>query len=244
MTPELAIIAALLAGFFGSTHCVGMCGAIVVLFEGPSSPDARFNIWLRRFLYNVGRLFFYMLLGTVAGISGAVVTKTFGISQGLLVLRLLAALLVVAVGLNLLFDWRLTRFLEAAGARLWPKFSGLAKHVLPVNSAGRAIFAGFIWGALPCGLVYSAVAIAATSGSPISGASIMFAFWLGTLPTLLAVGATAQHLSRWKSRKAFRRVAGIIVILIGLAALTPLGTNTGEHSHHSAGDSNTYQEKT
>ena len=244
MTPELAIVAALLAGFFGSTHCVGMCGAIVVLFEGPASPDAGFNLWLRRFLYNVGRLCFYVLLGSVAGVGGAVLTKTVGISQGLLALRLLAAALVIAIGLNLLFDWHLTRFLESAGARIWPKFSSLAKHVLPVNSAGRALAAGFVWGALPCGLVYSAVAIAATSGSMTGGAFIMLAFWLGTLPALLAVGASAQSLNRWKSRKALRRLAGIVVILVGLAALTPFGAKSGQHSHDAASLSNTPQEST
>ncbi|MGI9271682.1 MAG: sulfite exporter TauE/SafE family protein [Woeseiaceae bacterium] len=244
MTPELAIGAALLAGFFGSTHCVGMCGAIVVLFEGPASAVPKFNRWLRRFMYNVGRLLFYVLLGGVAGAGGAVLTKTVGISQGLLILRLLAAALVIAIGLNLLFDWRLTRFLESAGARLWPKFSKLAKHVLPVNSPTRALSAGFVWGALPCGLVYSAVAIAATSGNVLGGASIMIAFWLGTLPALLAVGVSAQQLNRWKSSKALRRMAGIVVILIGLAALTPFGATSGQHSHHAAKHSNTLQEST
>jgi len=234
MTPELAIVAALLAGFFGSTHCVSMCGAIVVLFEGPPVSGVEFNAWLRRVSYNVGRLCFYMLLGGVAGAGGAVLTRTIGVAQGLLLLRLLAAGLVIAIGLNLLFDWRLTRFLETAGAGLWRRLSGFAKHVLPASTPGRALSVGFLWGALPCGLAYSAVAIAATSGSLAIGASIMLAFWLGTLPAMLAVGASAQQLQRWKSRKALRRLAGIVVILIGLAALTPFGARSEQHMQHFA----------
>jgi sulfite exporter TauE/SafE len=234
MTPDLAFVAALLAGFFGSTHCIGMCGAVVVLFESHTADDAQSAAWLRRLTYNFGRLCFYALLGSVAGASSAVLTKTLGVSQGLMLLRLLAAALVIAIGLNLLFDWRLTRFLETAGTGLWSKLSRLAKYVLPANTPGRALAAGFLWGALPCGLVYSAVAIAATTGSLAGGAAIMFAFWLGTLPAILAVGRSAQLLNRFKAHRTLRRVAGIVVILIGLAALIPFGSKSSQHQHHSA----------
>ena len=71
MNPELLYPAALLAGFFGSTHCLGMCGAIVVLFEQQSSTGM--HRWLRRILYNLGRLGFYLLLGTIAGGASAVI---------------------------------------------------------------------------------------------------------------------------------------------------------------------------
>jgi sulfite exporter TauE/SafE len=234
MTPELAFVAALLAGFFGSTHCIGMCGAVVVLFEGRASDATKSSAWVRRLTYNFGRLCFYALLGSVAGVSGAVLTKTLGVSQGLMLLRILAAALVIAIGLNLLFDWRLTRFLETAGTGLWSKLSRLAKYVLPADTPGRALAAGFLWGALPCGLVYSAVAIAATTGSLAGGAAIMFAFWLGTLPAILAVGTSAQQLNRFKSHRTLRRIAGIVVILIGLAALIPFGSSSSQHQHHSA----------
>jgi len=232
VTPELAITAALLAGFFGSTHCIGMCGAIVVLFEGPETAAARRQVWLRRIAYNVGRGCFYALLGGIAGLGGLVLTKSVGLSSSLLVLRLLAAIFVIAIGLNLIFDWRLTRFLENAGSGLWKKMSVYAKHVLPASTITKALAAGFLWGALPCGLVYSAVAIAATSGNVAAGTAIMFAFWLGTLPVLLAIGASAQRLQHWKSQRTLRRVAGIIVVLVGLAALTPFGTSSNDHQQH------------
>jgi sulfite exporter TauE/SafE len=78
--------------------------------------------------------------------------------------------------------------------------------------------------------VYSAVALAATTADPVSGATIMFAFWLGTLPALLVIGESAQR----KSNLTFRRIAGIIVILVGLAALIPMGQNSNKHNHHAA----------
>jgi len=244
MTPDLAIVAALLAGFFGSTHCIGMCGAVVVLFEGRSPDGVKSGAWVRRLAYNVGRLCFYALLGSVAGAGGAILTKAVGISQGLMLLRVLAAALVIAIGLNLMFDWRLTRFLESAGTGLWSKLSRLAKYVLPANTPGRALSAGFLWGALPCGLVYSAVAIAATTGSLAGGAATMLAFWLGTLPAILLIGTSAQQLNHFKSHRTLRRVAGFVVILIGLAALIPFGSMSSEHQHHSANPLNPISEKT
>jgi len=220
MNPEFLLPAALLAGFVGSTHCIGMCGAIVVLFEQQQSLGT--HRWLRRILYNVGRLGFYVLLGAIAGGASAVIIATAGTRTTLLVLRLVAGILVIAIGLNLVFNWNFTRFIEHAGARIWKRLAPLARHVLPVETPARALGAGFLWGALPCGLVYSAVAMAATSGSVVNGSLIMLFFWAGTLPALLVAGATAARLQQWKSKPVFRRVAGGIMIVMGVLAMGPI----------------------
>jgi sulfite exporter TauE/SafE len=69
--------------------------------------------------------------------------------------------------------------------------------------------------------VYSAVAIAATSTSPVNGALVMFFFWLGTVPALVLAGASAERLHRLKSQILFRRAAGAIMIIIGILAMAP-----------------------
>ncbi len=218
MTEELLLPAAFVAGFFGSAHCIGMCGAIVVLFEQQAGIAAG---WQHRLGYNVGRLGFYALLGTIAGAGGAVITKVTGVNTGLIVLRLIAGALVIAIGLNLLFSWSATRFLEQAGAGLWRRLSPLARHVLPVSSLPRAFAAGLIWGALPCGLVYSAVALAATAGSPAAGVATMAAFWAGTAPAMLLAGASAARMRGLQSNRLFRVLAGVTMLVIGALALMP-----------------------
>lgn len=220
MSTDILYLAAFIAGFFGSTHCLGMCGAIVVLFE--QQQTQRIDHWLRRILYNLGRLGFYTMLGAIAGGAGAVIVATAGARTALIILRLIAGLLVIAIGLNLLFNWNFTRFLENAGSVIWKRLSPLARYVLPIETPARALGAGFLWGALPCGLVYSAVAIAATSGGYLSGAAIMFCFWLGTAPALILAGASAARLQRWKSRALLRQAAGVVVIVIGVLALAPI----------------------
>lgn len=208
--------AAFVAGFFGSAHCFGMCGAVVMLFEQQAGSAAG---WRHRLVYNAGRLGFYVLLGTIAGAGGAVVTKAAGINAGLAALRIVAGILVIAIGLNLLFNWSATRFLEQAGAGLWRRLSPLSKHILPISTTPKAFAAGLLWGALPCGLVYSAVALAATSGGPSGGALVMTAFWAGTAPAMILVGSSAARLNAWQSRRAIRTMAGVLMLLFGLAAL-------------------------
>ena len=234
MNLEALLPVAFLAGFFGSGHCLGMCGPVVVLFETANRTGAG-GAW-RRVAYNTGRLFFYALLGAVAGGVGMVLTQAAGVDAGLAVLRILAAALVVALGLNLLLDLQILRHLETGGAVLWRKLSPLARHVLPMNTLPRALGAGMLWGALPCGLVYGTVAIAATSGTAPGGAAVMLAFWLGTLPALLAAGASAQKLERWSRKPSLRRFTGATLVLVGAFALAMPYLHMGHGSGGEAGD--------
>lgn len=235
MNVEVLLPIAFLAGFFGGGHCLGMCGPVVVLLENQRGSDTLAGGVLRRLLYNAGRLTFYVVLGAIAGVAGLVLTQISGVDVGLSVLRALAALLVVALGLNLLFDLNVLRYLETGGAVIWRRLSPLARHVLPMATMPRAFAAGFVWGALPCGLVYSSVAIAATTGSLADGALIMLAFGVGTLPALLLAGASAQTLAKWSRQPALRRFTGATLILVGTFALAMpylhIGSDGGQHQH-------------
>lgn len=231
---EALLLAALAAGFLGSGHCVGMCGAIVILLE---RPEATRGPLLRRLVYNAGRLACYALLGALAGTAGLVLTQLAGAETGLRVLRYAAAVVVLLLALDLLFGLRTLGMLEAAGARVWRRLAPLAAKLLPATNLARAAGAGFLWGMLPCGLVYAAVALAASSGSAAAGAAVMAAFWLGTLPALLAAGALARRLASFRTRPAVRRVFGVLVLGAAILALVlPLqhggdGGPAHEHGH-------------
>lgn len=235
MSIELLLPVAFLAGFFGSGHCLGMCGPVVVLFESQPSGDAVWAATIRRLAYNAGRLLFYVLLGSIAGAAGLILTRIAGVDVGLSVLRILAATLVVALGLSLVFNLRVLSYLETSGSVLWRRLSPLARHILPMTNPIRAVAAGFLWGALPCGLVYSSVAIAATSGTATGGALVMLSFWLGTLPALLLAGASAQKLSQWSKRPALRRLTGATLVLVGVFALAMPYLHMGGHPGNGGG---------
>jgi sulfite exporter TauE/SafE len=90
---------------------------------------------------------------------------------------------------------------------------------MPVNSPAKALPLGFVWGWLPCGLVYSVLAWAFAAGSVLDGALLMLAFGVGTLPALLLMGAAAATLTRFTRDSVVKRVAGFSVVLLGLLLL-------------------------
>ena len=71
---------------------------------------------------------------------------------------------------------------------------------------------GVALGFIPCGLLYAALAAAASGGNPIAGAAGMLAFAAGTIPMLLVVGAVGQAaLTHW--RAPLLKLAPVLPIL-------------------------------
>ena len=145
---------------------------------------------------------------------------------------MLANLMLVALGLYLMGATRVLAFTERAGQRLWRKIQPLTRRFLPARTAAQAFPLGLLWGWLPCGLVYSALAVALTSGSALSGAGLMLSFGAGTLPTLLLAGLLAARLNGALSRPVVRIAAGLIILAFGLWGLRAfLGIPLHMHHH-------------
>ena len=223
------VVPALIAGFAGSAHCAGMCGPIVGMFE--AAPAGGQSALRRRAGYHVGRLVFYALLGAVVGLLGTALATSMPARTAAMTLRLLAALALLLVGIRLWLGNGRRTPLDRAGQALWRHLSPLARYVLPMHNLPRALGAGFIWGAVPCGLVYSVLALAAASGSAPAGAAVMFAFWAGTLPALSAVGASAR--GAFNSR--YRRLAGAALVIFASVSLALLWQSFPAGGHEAMG---------
>ncbi|MDX2171109.1 MAG: sulfite exporter TauE/SafE family protein [Deltaproteobacteria bacterium] len=218
MTPPLdavSLLGGLGLGALGSAHCVAMCGGIAgALALAPGATGAAAAV-ARQTAYNVGRITSYAVAGALAGALGVALAGLFG-GTGIALLRALAALLLLALGLYLSGWWSGLVRLERLGARLWRRIAPLAARLRPGRSIGGALALGMLWGWLPCGLVYSALALAATAGDWRHGALLMAGFGLGTLPAMLATGLVAGRVGGLARRAAPRRVAGILLIGFGL----------------------------
>jgi len=166
-------------------------------------------------LCNLGRSLSYSIAGLLLGLIGQVLIRT----PVALALRMLAALLLIGMGLYLAGWWSFLPRVEAAGRFLWQRISMLTRHLLPIDSASRALLLGALWGWLPCGLVYSTLLWTASLGSAGKSALLMFAFGVGTWPVLLASGLAAQKLSMLLRHVGIRRVSGLLIILFGLWSL-------------------------
>ncbi|WP_201536105.1 sulfite exporter TauE/SafE family protein [Psychrobacter immobilis] len=238
MTTAL-LIAALLMGFFGSPHCLGMCGGLVTAF-GLSMKDV--SPAKRRALvvtYHLGRLTSYAFLGLIAGLIGTTVLEP--LMSGNNTPRILLGLVLVFVGVTMLGAPFLSK-LERFGMRFWQYLSPLRQKVFPLNTFPRALTAGLLWGFLPCGLVYGALLIAVVAHNPLSGAALMFVFGLGTMPMLVATHETVGWLRDKIGRFRLRQINGAMMVVSGLAvAFVPIimsnmhsGHAQMDHSSHSA----------
>ena len=216
MNQELALnlLAALSIGFLGSSHCLVMCGGIASALQ-LSMPQLNLLQQLKlQLMLSLGRLTTYSVLGALTGAFGAAVLVKLGIS--LFWLKLLAGLMLLLMAFYVARLWFALTLLEKLGAALWRKIQPYAKTLLPLDSSPKALAYGLCWGFLPCGLVYSSLGWSLASGSALQGALLMFAFGLGTLPAMLAVGSFARSLSRFKNKNWVRSSAALLLALYAL----------------------------
>lgn len=229
------LLTAWATGLLGSTHCVGMCGGIsaALSFALPEKDRRGARLVAFQFAYNTGRILTYTLLGVAVG------TLAHGVLGGWAQSpwpRVVAGLFMIAMGLYLAGWWLGLQKLERVGGSLWKYLEPLRKVVFPVNRLWKALLAGGLWGFLPCGLVYSALALALSRADAVMSGGVMLAFGLGTLPMLLVTGTLAGTMRSLLQRTGTRRAAGVLVILFGAwTALQPLLMKHGSHAGHDAG---------
>src|SRR5699024_2687159 len=191
MTTQLDAWAALLIGLLGAGHCIAMCGGVAAAFSMAIPTEQRRWQWLYLLSYNSGRILSYSIAGAlVGGVFAGLAEVSMG-KQALVILRLLAGVMMILLGLYLARWWFVLLHLEKLGNGLWRHVKPLAGRFIPFKSPLAAFPFGMVWGWLPCGLVYSALTWSAVSGGAIEGARVMALFGLGTLPTLLALGGLA-----------------------------------------------------
>lgn len=219
------LLTAFLVGLLGGVHCVGMCSGIVgTLTAGVARPV---HHRLARMIpyqlgYNAGRILGYTVAGVLMGGLGVTVAQVVPLQYGQRILYGIAAIFMILLGLYLADWWRVLTRLERFGARLWRHLEPIGRRLLPVTSPVQAFGLGLVWAWLPCGLVYSVLAWAIASGSPLQGGLLMLAFGLGTLPNLLGIGMMAGAAARLSERPMPRRIAGVTVIGLGVLALSRL----------------------
>ena len=212
MTPDF--IGALMIGLVGAGHCMGMCGGIASLLSLGSS-TANKSTSLIPLFYNLGRLSSYALIGALVGGAISGLSELSGLTHSLAWLRLIAALFMILVALYIAKWWQGLLLIEKLGQHIWRFISPTGKRLLPLKHPLHALPFGFIWGWLPCGLVYSALTWAAVAGSAINGGLIMLAFGIGTLPTMLIIGYGANHFQKLQKSLIFRNISALLLIAYG-----------------------------
>lgn len=168
---------ALVIGFAGSFHCLGMCSPLAMAVTGMKT-----SALLNRFLYNAGRIVTYALMGAL--VSGAGYALPFHKFQNLISIGLGIALLAIGLGgIRKIHVPGVTRLMQRLSALL----KGLFARQLTSKTRGAIVILGALNGLLPCGLTLIALTWCLTLKGPLDGFNFMLLFGAGTLPVMLGI---------------------------------------------------------
>jgi uncharacterized protein len=235
-TSTVTLGAALLAGVAGSAHCVAMCGGVAgaLSMRTRSTTTSAGGLLRDASLYHAGRLGGYLVAGALFGSAGVALQSVLAFPALITAVRGAAALLVILVATRLLLGWNTLAAIERLGVRFWRIVQPLARQTASMSAGTRSLMLGLLWGWLPCGLVYSMLLFAALSGDALTGASIMLAFGVGTLPAMLASSLFASHITSALRRHGTRQAVGVLLFTCGLwlgwAAMPPARHTAHDHT--------------
>lgn len=197
------------AGFLGSGHCLGMCGALVSGFFMKAGKSRSYWPYLA---YQVARISVYATIGMVAAALGVVLISSglFGKIQS--VLQITMGLVVIALAMGVLgwIPWQ-------GSMRLIP-LGVLRKGYATANQKGPivgSIIAGLLNGLMPCMLTFAMAVKATTASSVLEGGTLMLAFGAGTLPMMLFISVAFGKMSA-KLRGFMFKAAAVIMLVMGL----------------------------
>ena len=225
MIAQAPYVTAFLVGLLGGVHCLTMCGGLVSSLTLGLDPRRGRDPWRMLPLqvgYNLGRVAGYALAGALAGGLGAILLQLDSLQLAQRALYALAGVVMILLGLYLGGWGQHLAHVERLGLRLWRRLAPLTRRWLPVRRVQQAVAIGLLWAWIPCGLVYSVLITAVSTGSPGHGAVLMLAFGAGTLPNLLGIGLLAGAAARLAEHRPWRQAAGLMVVGFGVQALWQL----------------------
>lgn len=202
------LFSALVFGLLGSFHCIGMCGPIAFML--PVDRSNTFKKVSQVFLYHLGRIITYSLIGLLFGLLG----KSFNLFGFQQQLSILVGLVMIASILIPYKTFNRYNFSKPLFKVISKVKSALGKE-LKKKSPDTFLIIGFLNGFLPCGLLYMALFGALASGDALQGSLYMVVFGIGTIPLM----TTAVYLGNFlnvKVRQYIRKAIPIIIVLMGV----------------------------
>jgi uncharacterized protein len=195
-------------GLFGSLHCLGMCGPLVLAL--PLSHTSNLLRITGGLLYNLGRAITYGLLGIVFGVIGKGLQLTGfqrWVSIGFGIILILTVIIPGLINLNPLISKITSQFTSSLKIRMG--------NLLRQQKVFPLFIFGLLNGLLPCGLVYAAIMGAIVTGSLVESSLYMFLFGLGTLPLMFLLIYFANLLKN-KYLSQIRKIIPILIIVLGI----------------------------
>lgn len=191
----------------GGLSCLAVQGGL--LTSSLASSEGK-NKFIHVSIFLVAKLVAYTIVGYVLGALGSSLTlspKLLGSVQ------ILVGLFMLATAARILDLHPIFRYFVIQPPR-W------AYRLLKNQSRDASLFAPAMLGIftvlMPCGVTQATMAVAVASGSPITGAAIMFAFVLGTSPIFFALGASIVELLQ---KKSFSYIAAGVIAVFAVISI-------------------------
>lgn len=177
-----------------------------------SQPRKRTDTALPILLFLAAKLVTYTLLGLLLGWAGSFLTLS----------PLTRAILMIAIGVFMVGN-ALRMFNVHPIFRYFnvepPKFiTRYIRRTAKGTDTFTPLFLGALTVFIPCGVTQAMMAAALATGSPVTGAAMMFAFTLGTSPVFFIVAYLTTELGA-RMEKFFMRFVAIAVLILGLVTL-------------------------
>jgi sulfite exporter TauE/SafE/copper chaperone CopZ len=214
-------------GIITSVHCIAMCGGINLSQSiSHSNTENKSNILYPSVMYNIGRVISYTLIGAIVGALGSIVNFSQTIKA---VIQIAAGIFMVIMGINML---GIFPYLKKFNIKLPSVFT--KKIDKKKQNSNSPLYIGLLNGFMPCGPLQAMQIYALSTGNAISGGISMFAFSIGTVPLMFALGTIAAILGKKFSRRIIT-IGAVIVTIMGLFMFS-YGWNLGGFSIPSVSD--------
>lgn len=201
------LLSAIILGFMGSLHCVGMCGPIAFML--PVDRTSNIKKFTQIFIYHFGRLLSYGILGLVFGFLGKGLS-VFGMQQKLSIAIGVLMIIIVLIPYKSFNKFNLSKPIYTVIGKIK---SSLGKE-LQKKTPDTFLTIGFLNGLLPCGLVYMALFGAIAMESPSKGSLYMILFGAGTIP-LMTTAIYFSSILKNGAKQKIQELIPIFVIVIG-----------------------------
>jgi len=192
----------------GSFHCVGMCGPIAFML--PVDHKKPTKKLFQVFLYHLGRLTAYGLIGLIFGFLGKGL-YVFGLQQRLSIIIGVLIIVIILIPYKTFSKYNFSKPIYSFLSKIK---SQLGKE-LQRKSPDTFLTIGFLNGLLPCGLVYMALFGSIATANPWLGALFMLLFGVGTIP-LMTTAVYFGSMLKGNIKKSVQQLIPVFVIIIGL----------------------------
>lgn len=197
-----------LLGLLGSVHCFGMCGPLLTIV--PFDRRMHFSHLRDQGIYHFARLMTYSLIGALIGLfSGLVFVNRIQTTLTFIIGLLLILFSISSFAPRISF---LSAFQDATN-RAYFKFYN---KFLTRNNSGSIFISGMLNGFLPCGLVYTAMAMSFLNNTLYSGMIGMLLFGLGTMPLLVLSQFTFKQIAGIKRNINGQLIKGLLTATSGV----------------------------